>query len=96
MRGGGKFAVKSSRSVSAVCRGVSGLLPSSPEIFHLVQIIEASDGSATVDFFQASIFPSMEIWEYGAAGGPTLVYYYDASARTIFDLPVVDILVAPR
>jgi len=29
------------------------------------------------------------------AGGPTLVYNYGASARTIFDLPVVDILVTP-
>jgi hypothetical protein len=62
----------------------------------LLQIQEGPGGKATVDFVQSSIFPSIEIWQYGGEGGPTLVYYYDASPQSILDLPTVDVLVAPR
>ena len=74
----------------------NGLLPSSPEIFHLLQIREGANGNATVDFVQSSICPSIEICQYGGATGPTLVYSYDARPQSIFDLPTIDVLVAPR
>jgi RHS repeat-associated protein len=73
-------------SVNVSCTGFNGYArtPGSPgPIRTQVQIYEAN-GRVVVTAF-GTFFPSLEVWRYGA-GGPQLLYWYDARAVDIWSL----------
>jgi RHS repeat-associated protein len=70
----------SGRKITAFCSGSDGLFfGSAPYLDYFLAIAEMG-GSAQVVAAFGTAFPSIEVWQYGAAGGPNLVYHYDAKA----------------
>ncbi len=49
-----------------------------PPLQYNIAILEKPNGNAVVSGL-ATAFPSLEIWQYGGANGPQLVYFYDAA-----------------
>jgi len=64
--------------------GYSGAPGSPGPIGTQVQIYE-SEGRVTVSAF-GTLYPSLEVWQYGGSARPQLLFFYDASAVDIWSL----------
>jgi hypothetical protein len=51
-------------------------------------IEEGANGQAFVVYAAGTAYPSLEVWQYGTAGGPYLLFSYNAQAAgtTALDL----------
>ena len=69
------------RKIHATCRASDGLLfGHAPDAFYDFIIRENAQGEATVVSAYGTVFPSIEIWQYGRPGGPVPVYHYPTTA----------------
>jgi hypothetical protein len=69
------------RKIHATCRASDGLLfGQAPDAFYDFIIRENAQGEATVVSAYGTVFPSIEIWQYGRPGGPVPVYHYPTTA----------------
>jgi hypothetical protein len=73
------------RKIRARCTGTNGFnTPPWPLAYDFV-IRENANGTAEIVSAHGTSFPSFEIWQYGAPGGPRPVYLYNTSG-SVWDL----------
>lgn len=78
MAGGDQVALR--------CKGYMGGVPN-PFPINTVVLLELSAYGGKVIGAWGTLYPSLEVWEYGAPGGPRLIAQYDATgANPYFDL----------
>ncbi|MGH7862175.1 MAG: RHS repeat-associated core domain-containing protein, partial [Candidatus Dormibacteraceae bacterium] len=78
--GAGKSKVLGGRDLFATCAASDGLFYGyAPPAAYTIVLQETAQGVRVLDA-RGTRFPSIEVWQYGGAQAPQLVYYYDSQA----------------
>jgi hypothetical protein len=69
------------RKIVVTCSGSDGLLfGAAPYAGYGIKIVEVGGVAHVIEAY-GTAFPSIEVWQYGGAGGPELVYHYNSSGH---------------